>query len=316
MKNGRILYLDIARSLSVLWIVGYWHLREYCRVKVAFYGDGHITDVVLGLFMLLSGFFMARYQFADFWPSVWAFYKKRCKRIYILYAISAVTLYLIGFNPGIGCLVTTLTATSAYIPPQPNTLWFIAMLLSFYLLTPFLWHRKTSRSLLRMLGVFVLFFLLRWWQGSVDFRFFWCFPLYCAGLYMGKNEHLMEVLLKDGVAVVSAIALTAILYVFSRASVSLPMQYVILPFGIQLVLYVSRYLALLPVDGLVGKIAYGSMCAYLFHRQVYMLLMWVCAQTGVADIPVWLFFASFLTVCIAVSYTIQYCYDKIIGSRT
>lgn len=308
MKKDRIYYMDIARSFAVLWIVGYWHLREYLPQKVSFYGDASITDIVLGLFMFLSGFFLARYRFANFYKDVFLFYKKRFVRIYILYAISAVTLYLIGFNPDFHTLLTTLTATATYIPPSPNTLWFVTMLLSFYAFTPFVHCEGTAKSLLRMFLVFVLFVCLFVYEG-IDFRFFWCFPLYCLGLHMGKKPQFMNVLLKNKITAISTCVLICLFLFFYYYPVSYKIQYVILPFGIHLTLYLSRILANSHFNIIVEKVAYSSMCAYLFHRQLYYLL-WDHCHFSEINLPVLLYCLFSIIVCFIVSYAIQYWYDR------
>ena len=68
MSTGRILYLDIARVIAMLWIVCYWHVKDYVEVgethaALILYGDEYVTDIMLGVFMFLSGFFMAKYRF-------------------------------------------------------------------------------------------------------------------------------------------------------------------------------------------------------------------------------------------------------------
>lgn len=120
MSKGRILYLDIARVIAMLWIVCYWHVKDYVEVgethaALILYGDEYVTDIMLGVFMFLSGFFMAKYRFDNFVENSKTYYAKRLTRFYLLYAVSAVLLFLIGFDREIQTLITTLTVTSTYI---------------------------------------------------------------------------------------------------------------------------------------------------------------------------------------------------------
>lgn len=158
MTKDRILFLDTARSLAMLWIVCYWHVKDYVEVSetreaLSLFGDFYITDVMLGLFMFLSGFFMAKYTFTHE-RDIANFYKKRLTRFYLLYALSAILLFIIGFNRGFGLLITTLTVSSTYILPQPQTLWFLSMLASFYILTPLLLKDDCKVLIVRSLQIF------------------------------------------------------------------------------------------------------------------------------------------------------------------
>lgn len=89
----RNLQIDIVRVLSVLYIVGFWHLIGYmnpeiCRILTNTY-TSNIVNSVLGTFMFVSGFCLAKYRFTT-WHDAWSFYKKRLSRFYILFFISIV----------------------------------------------------------------------------------------------------------------------------------------------------------------------------------------------------------------------------------
>ena len=153
-STNRILYLDVARTIAMLWIVGYWHLRVYCGKDyttpyLSIPCDNYITNVVLGLFMFMSGFFISKYTFDVFISEAKSFLYKRMTRFYLLYSMSAVLLFVMEYNALFGkkCLITTLTMTSTYILPQPRTLWFFSMVGSFYLVTPLL-MKKPIKSLI------------------------------------------------------------------------------------------------------------------------------------------------------------------------
>lgn len=320
-KSDRILYLDVARVIAVFWIVGYWHLRVYCGVSyvtplLSFPGDEYITGVVLGLFMYLSGYFISKYTFVNFWEDAKKFLYKRLIRFYLLYAISVFLLFILGYNSHFGglCLIKTLTVTSTYLLPQPRTLWFFSMLALFYIFTPFI-MRKPIKSIGLFFSVIyaislMLHFLL---PLGIDSRFFWCFPIYCGGLFMGNKKDLAAVISTNKVGLIAfiVIAIQFALIYFCPLQYQY-IQYFTLPVGIVFVLFVSRLVALMPVKWIVSKIAYCSMCAYLFHREIYMGLMEIYDVFSL-DFAFWFSALTFLPICLICSYYIQWLYDKFVN---
>ncbi len=319
-SNQRIKYLDIARAIAVLWIVGYWHLRVYCgkdftHPVLSFPGDAYITNVVLGLFMFISGFFISKYTFLNYKQDTIAFYKKRLKRFYILYAISAILLFLLNYNSIFGrrCLITTLTATSTYILPQPRTLWFFSMLASFYFITPYLMRKQAKSMWIKATVIYIgAYFITNLLSKGIDLRFFWCFPLYILGLFIGRRMYIMTFLLSHKFGLVAFILFfihyTIILTCPNKLSW---LQYATLPFSIIFFIYLSRLLTYLPMDTLASKIAYCSMCAYLFHREIYIILM-LGYDALELNFSYWFSAIVFLPLCLILSYFIQQTYDKII----
>lgn len=322
MNKDRILYLDIARVLAMLWIVCYWHVKDYVEIgethsAMTLYGDVYITDMMLGVFMFLSGFFLAKYTFENFQDDCKAFYAKRLTRFYLLYAVSAVLLFVIGFNPDTQTLITTLTVTSTYILPQPRTLWFLSMLASFYLFTPLmLRHRHKSlvvNSLLLFSGGVILHLLL---PKGIDIRFFWCFPLYGIGLYVGMNRKVMAFLTTD---VVGLMAIVVSVFIVIRLQQDKGhgdwIYYLMFPFGVISVIYISKYLSRLPVKKVVSILAYCSMSAYIFHRVIYSVLKKVIYGILGYDFSYLFCFAVFIPTCLIGAYLIQICYDRYVLPR-
>ena len=321
MPKERILFLDTARVVAMLWIVGFWHLRHYTGIGfsdniVTFIGDDYITDIMLSVFMFLSGFFMSKYRFDDFWNDCKAFYWKRFTRFYLLYATSAILLYGIGFNRGIFRLITTLTLTSTFILPQPQTLWFFSMLASFYVFTPFILKSPCKsliiNGLIVLSGGVILHLLL---PKGIDTRFFWCFPLYTFGIYVGKRNEIMRWMTNDLVGVLSVISLVLFFILLLNYSiVSDYLWFFILPLGIISVIYLSKYISMLPIKSLIGVIAYASMCAYLFHREFYSILKRICVMSGITY-SYWFCIIFFLPVCLFGSYFLQKYYDRYIVGK-
>ena len=322
--QGRIKYLDMARCIALLWIVGFWHLQGSLTNDLSFWGDMDITCIMVGLFMFLSGFFMSKYRFDGTWKSFFSFMQKRFKRFYILYMIATILFFGIGyFGEKWMVVFTTLTALSTYILPQPLTLWFISMLFSFYFVTPFImkhniYYASSSAFLFFMLG-YTLHNLL---PGGIDYRFFWCFPLYCLGLYSGRRKWLIELLRRKvwgGIFTVLLFLVFLALYVIpiQQFPVVRHLHICILPIGIGCVLFYS-YLCVsyLPsVNRIVEPLAYCSMSAYLFHRPIYLLLSTICQYWRI-DLPPLITMCLFFSICIFCSYLIQIGYDRAISKVT
>lgn len=319
MTNSRILYLDIARVLAMLWIVCYWHVKDYVELgdthtALTLYGDVFITDIMLGVFMFLSGYFMSKYSFENFKKDTKSFYIKRIIRFYFLYAISAIMLFLIGFNKGIFTLLTTLTVTSTYLLPQPRTLWFLSMLASFYVLTPLLlikgYKSLIINSLLIFSGGVILHHLL---SEGIDNRFFWCFPLYCIGIFVGKKKKMMDILTNDIVGIL-AIVITIFIVIQLQGMVEnisyQYLYYLMFPFGIVSILYISKCLSKAPIGKYVEIVAYFSMSAYIFHRVIYSVLKKIIYGIIGYDFSYTFCFLVFIPICLIGAYLIQYGYDK------
>lgn len=316
--SNRIASFDIARTIAVLWIVGYWHLRVYCGRNytnpcISFKGDSYITDVILGLFMFISGILISKYHFTNFKRDCISFYKKRFARFYLLYASSVILLYLIGYNSLFGrfCIFASLTMISTFILPQPRTLWFFSMIASFYLFTPFIMKKVPISLLLSFITIYgcstLLMFIL---PSGIDPRFFWCFPLYFAGLYIGKYKNLLILLTTNPYFGVLCFIIFALPFISMVIGYDLFfLHYISLPFGVLFILHLSNLLSRLPILFISNKIAYASMCAYLFHREVYICLMNIYDLLGF-NLPYWFSVITFLPPCFILAYYIQNFYDK------
>lgn len=314
MKN-RNLQFDIARVLAMLWIVGIWHLTGYMSTQnsnlILFYGASIITDVALATFMFISGFFLSKYQF-ETKEDIWIFYKKRLQRFYILFAMSAISMWLGGMNPGLGLLCTTLSGLSSYILPQPKTLWFFSMLFSFYILTPLIWRtykRLKLSTLMNQLGGVLLSTLLIFLIGLVhpmDERLYWCFPCYVCGLVLGKFKLIMKIT-QNGIA--GGLTIIAFIIMLSLGLFDNKLMVLIIPIGIAGLLSLSYWLSRLPINKVILFLSYSSMSMYLFHRHVFRLgRMVFCEADG--GFPIWFAYIVMLPLATFVGYYIQTFYDK------
>ena len=305
--NQRILFIDVARVIAILWIVGFWHLMEYSgddfKTKYYLPAAKHISMVMLGLFMFISGNLLGKKKL-ETGGEIKAFYKSRFLRFYILYTLSAVIMFWIGKINNLSQLVTTLTATSTFILPQPLTLWFMSMLTIFYLLTPLI-----KRDVKTSLGVALLFILLHLIiPGGIDDSIFWYYLLYAIGLFTAGNEMVKMIIKKRSTL---AVSLILSLIFFLGAMIYWRIGYLMIVPGIIFVLSLSCLIANKSIRPVISFIAYGSLCAYLFHRQIYYVLTELFDVMGIQH-PLSLCILVMLPVCLITSFCIQRFYDKVL----
>jgi peptidoglycan/LPS O-acetylase OafA/YrhL len=130
--------IDLLRALSILWIVGVWHLLGYTDAIDGYKNDAthRLTVLVLGLFMLIAGHLIGRagiHGMAD----VVGFYRRRLLRIYPPYLLALIGFSLSGLlEPG--QLLPAALLASSFGSDPPGTLWYIGVLVVFYVLAPLL----------------------------------------------------------------------------------------------------------------------------------------------------------------------------------
>ena len=305
--NNRIQYLDIARIIALCWIVGWWHLIQYSgpsyKTLYKFLGSENITVLMLALFIFLSGYMIGRKAMSTK-EEVLSFYKKRFQRFYILFALAIITFPLTGYNKELSIILTTLTATSTYILPQPVTLWFLSMLASFYIFSPFIKYRKGLGGAIVFLLILVCDLAI---PSGIDQRFYMYYPTYCVGLFLSSNQSV-ERIISSNLTGLILIAITSCLYFVVNSSSAL--KYIYLATGICSLLFIAKKIENESISRIVNFVAYSSMCAYLFHRHIYTGLSIVLSYLGIeGDIPAWVLVVTFFPICIIISYYIQSSYD-------
>lgn len=325
--QDRDMQFDIARVLSILWVVVVWHVYDYNPTYKAFIANDYtymMTRVMLGVLMFSSGYFMSKYSFNE-WNDVKKFFIKRFWRLYPLYALAAVILFLLGFIVKKRILLTALTGLSPYITPQPSTLWFVAILISFYFVTPILYliHSKAEKIpfkddvkyLTFILCCFVLFSFLYWISRDLELfevRLAVYFPIYFLG-YVSKKCDTFDRLTKNRQSAVVMIVIASFYLCFAEGfnTVSTFGFIVVGVFGF---LSFSELLSTLLRDNYISKaisvLAYASMCIYLFHRVWFTLADFLF--DGKRYIPLWFIYLFVIPFTIIMGYYIQKKYDSLL----
>ncbi len=299
------------RALSMLYIVGYWHLFDYSSAE---FGHSsaiifHFTNVVLALFVFVSGFLIGGRRHEPM--TVWGFYKKRLLRIYPLYVLALGLFYVYGINDA-WVSVKALFGVSMFYQPAPLTLWFITMLLVFYLLAPLLLAlvKNTVLFIAVTSTIFCATLLFKVVGDTLDPRILLYFPGFCLGIfcaYHGLANKFMNVKL----AVIGLVAGIGFMTFDLRVeTLNILKGIPVYVFGCYLIFYmvIKREEQLVPYRW-ISFLSYSSFAMYLFHRLVYTTLI----DTYFPEHPWWQI-AYLMTVGVAlaalVSWTMQKAYDR------
>ncbi len=311
----RDLQFDIVRVIATLWIVAGWHVIDFWNLTPEQKQDlDFITVSSLATFMFMSGYFLSKYTFTSR-DEIKRFYRKRLIRFYPLFVLAAVAMFLLGANPGKLQLVLTLTGLSTYLGKQPWTLWFISMLFSFYMLTPLLscmFRRIEINVPLKILLVFVATALIVWLFSltplDFDRKFAYAFPAYCSGLILGTETIVKKITSNFYVLLFSGIVL-ALLQVYDIHDI----QYYHIDtfFGVIVLLCMSYWMSFLPIRRVITVLSYSSMCLYLFHNSLYIVMLDYNPFGRVTPYFIYLFM---IPISIVTSYIIQLSYDFVVNS--
>ena len=308
--------IDIIRALCALEIIAFWHLCDYTVKPLNDewnYIGSILTMISLGCFSYISGFCLQKYQFRRF-EDVTQFYKKRVIRIYPLFFVSALSLYVAGFITSSSWFhdssqfVLTIFGLTPLVPPTVGTLWYISMAIFFYLITPILkWggYQRYGYLFCTLLYLLLIGVHVVTQKAFVDEKLLFYYPAYVFGLYSNQN-------LSRRMVIISSV-LFAVMIIGLNINSSLLK---IAPFTALLICSVIPALrwssSLIESNGKIVRIAtlisYSSMAAYLFHRHIYTIAQLVIGNGE----------KRFVTLCsgvilvmfvFSISYFIQKCYD-------
>src|ERR1700730_13635413 len=129
--------IDVMRAVSMLYIVGFWHLLDYTKVVTWHHNPVtyRLTVGALALFVLISGFLTGRKDGGLARGEIWRFYETRFLRIYLPFVIASGLFLAAGIGDTLA-LVKGVTLVAMLLAPPPFTLWFVSMILLFYLIAP------------------------------------------------------------------------------------------------------------------------------------------------------------------------------------
>jgi len=195
LKNRNI-GIDFLRGLSMLYIVGFWHMFNYTKAFPEYnnFLTRRFTLIILGTFVFISGYFIGIKDITINKHNIVQFYKKRLLRIYPLYLI-AIGLFTV-FD--LSDLITSIKAgllISMLIKPSPLTLWFITMLMLFYVISPLLIHASKTIKPGSLMIYYLIFLMLlmsySYFTKMLDLRLVVYFPSFALGVFVAsKNRNI------------------------------------------------------------------------------------------------------------------------------
>lgn len=306
--------IDIARAISMFYIIGFWHLFGYTEMVNRFpYGE-YLKNATLATFIFISGYLLGHKYAIDNFKSLGKFLKSRIFRLIPLFAIALFSYFIVGFISFRTALLA-FSGFSTLFPPQPPTLWFVSMILIFYYLFPLISSRKIIAQVIIITIVFVSIMLLDRLYGGVDRRFFYYWPCFAVGVILSRYS--INSFVKSWRTIVLALSVfsaVSILHYFEL--VSLPewlYRLMIALAGVFVIISLSQVAARSQFMVKVCSIlSYLSMAAYLFHRQIIDIvekyIYW--PQDGLIRI-IYLILVC-LPVVLLIGYIIQRLYDKLL----
>lgn len=277
-NKNRSVSLDLLRGLSILYIVGFWHMFNYTSAFPQYSNiiTLRFTWIILATFTFLSGYFIGQKEIDLKKTTIIRFYKNRILRIYPLYLLSLVLFYILGLSD----TVTTIKAAfaiSMFLKPAPPTLWFITMLLFFYVLSPLLIFNTKKGYVVRIWAIYIflstILLIVNYSVENLDVRVVIYFPAFFLGIITAMN---------GGEIIGKKLGLSLF---FAGAVLSFGMNQNYLEYdrllSILMISMASYFIFIFFKNNVnpspkthltITVIAYSSYCMYLFHRPIYMSL--------------------------------------------
>lgn len=266
--------IDVMRAVSMLYIVGFWHLLDYTGVVTWHYNPVtyRLTVLALALFVLISGFLTARKDGGLARGEIWKFYKTRFWRIYVPFVIAS-GLFLAARVSDTYTLIKGVTLAGMLVAPPPNTLWFVNMIVLFYLIAPLLISlRGNEAAYLALCTVIVgAMILYQAETGRIDMRLILYFPCFAAGIFLAARPLPSSTLSLIGLQLLAALSLVITLARPSATLQSDPWAAPWMFFGsIAVFVVVMRTGRNLKSPAILMQFSEASFFMYLLHRPIYL----------------------------------------------
>lgn len=318
MEAKRILGFDVARIFSIIWIVAVYHVLPSAglpltsQIKI-------ITYTSLGIFTFLSAFLLtSRYSFDDLGGTL-LFYKKRVLRFYPLFLLSSVILCAIGYNT-LSTTLKGLLGISPFWKPHPTTMWYCAMLILLYLITPIWATGGLKKQIVKFVATMAIICLIEIEFHTVVPRTFCYYPVYFMGIIVAQRGYNFFLsLIKN--ARFALVSLLFFLLLFLLAWFINDTAFVIFCSMIGIISMLSVYMNIgewinkksnKKLERTILMLSYSSMCMYLFHREVHCLFLSIYKPSNPIIMLLYLGLIGLL-ITIPLSYYIQLIYDKSIN---
>jgi len=286
--------IDVMRAVSMLYIVGFWHLLDYTKVVTWHYNPVtyRLTVGALSLFVLISGFLTGRKDGGLARGEIWRFYKTRFWRIYLPFVIASGLFLAAGVSDTLS-LVKGVTLVAMLLAPPPFTLWFVNMIVLFYLIAPLLIGlRENEVAYITLCAVIVgAMILYQAETGRIDMRLILYFPCFAAGIFLAAGSLPSSTLSLIGLQLLAALSLVPTLATPSGKLETDPWAAPWALFGsIAVFVVVMRAGRNLKPPAILTQLSEASFFMYLLHRPLYlwMQIVWF-PSTEKEQVPYLLF---------------------------
>lgn len=300
-------YMDCARAICTLWIVGFWHLFSYIGNNIVSPITSQITYGVLAAFTFISGYFLGTKEIRGI-KDVLVFYIRRLISFYPLFFISCTLLWITGYIATIKQYVLTISGLAGIICPATITVWYLCMLMLFYFFTPILNAYREGVKIFFMFAFGIILVLLIRFKG-IDVRWGFYWPFYCAGiLYSGKKSFDNDV---SYLSMLLSYCFFAYAFIISNPGNELEkISFVYAGSFIFFILNLGKIIAKTKILKIMMPISYASMSSYLFHRPFYYLTSRLVGMFSPFEA-----YLAILPTMLILCYGIQFIYNKFVKSK-
>lgn len=313
MKN-RDITIDMVKILCLFYIVFFNHLSNYGNVYTSkYYLSDEITASSLLTLMFFGSFFFSKKELSC--RNILAFYKRRFSRFYILYFMSIISLIAGGLFVGKNWfydntqIYLSFLGLSAFYKPELPTLWFMSMLMFFYIITPFLQSKNLKFNLVSTILLFsiILFFhiidsLL------VDDKILIFLLVYTIGLKLPKNVYKKVKKNRLVCFFIGFFVFLTLANIKTSELVSIIQILYAIGFIVMLISACDILLDKIHINKFIRLLSYTQLCVYLFHRQIYLIIINVLKLLNI-EVTTYILLFVFLPVCVIISFCIQALYD-------
>lgn len=308
--------------MSIFYIVAFWHMLDYTDAVPGFINNITIrtTYIILGIFIFISGYFIGLKKIELKKKKIIQFYLKKFLRIYPLY-LCAICLFAILQISDYITLIKAAVAISMFLKPAPITLWFITMLISFYIVSPYIAYACQAMRIrtLMVFGSSVIVCLLAYshFTKLLDVRIILYFPAFVAGIFVANNEN--QYILKKS-QIIFLLVIICIFVSFQKINHRIPNILMSTPMVVLCSILLFRASKKIVFSSnwackTVFLLSYSSYCMFLFHRPIYIVMKQIYfPETSLFQVA-YLFFIC-LPCVMLLSFFIQKAYDRAVDMLT
>lgn len=315
-STQRLIYIDTLRAISILYIIGIWHIDDYANDCLYSPITELATFGVLNIFVYISGFILTwNHQSILSSTQLKGFIWGRIIRIYPLYFITVIIYFVMFHIPWVQ-LVTSVLLIDMISNNSVFTLWFIGMIFNYYILISLILYDFTWKKFMTisMLFVFVSF-VLSMTTNLIDKNLLLYYPALALGISSAKSNKIRDYFENNIFNLVVMLFVLTIITLYYLHFANTRIGTLILFFGGICTLFPSlkiskKFSSYLNLT-MIKKLSYASFCMYLFHRIIYTMMLKFYHPKH--DVGTLLFLAIVgLPATYYVAYFIQRNYDKLV----